>query len=264
MPLGFGQRVVALLAPGWLLLGRDLAKSRRASLLGLGELFLPPLVVTAGCVMGLRAGLLNFTDVRIPYAVYVLVSMVLWSTFVDSVFRPIEIFAADLSILNERMGDSASLVVMTSLLRLGVDLIARLAVAAVVGAALGGRLSPFVLLAPLPIVLLMLFGMSIGLVLAPVVALYRDVGTALRGIMLVWLFLTPVLFAAPSIGALAAIVRYNPVTPLLGAARALALTGSIPDPTGLAVTTAAIPFLLVLGCRTIRAAVPRVAEAANV
>ena len=72
-----------------------------------------------------------------------------------------------------------------------------------------------VLLTPVALIHLMLLGTGIGLLLAPLGALYGDVSRALPLIVLPWMLLTPVIYPVPKSGVFAAIVQLNPVTPLL-------------------------------------------------
>jgi len=91
-----------------------------------------------------------------------------------------------------------------------------------------------VVLAPVALIHLVVLGTFLGLLLAPLGALYNDISKGLTLITGLWLFLTPVLYPVPSggKGGLATLVQLNPVTPLLVTTRELATTGVVSNPYG--------------------------------
>jgi len=102
------------------------------------------------------------------------------------------------------------------------------------------------LLAPVAVLELVLLGTLLGVLVAPFAVLYQDVSRALMLASGFWLFLTPVVYPVPGVGAFGTVVRLNPVTPVLVTARELATTGAVSDPWGFtAVSVATLVGLLV-------------------
>jgi lipopolysaccharide transport system permease protein len=118
-------------------------------------------------------------------------------------------------------------------------------------------------LAPLALLLLIVFGMSIGLVLAPLNLFYEDISASLAAITTFWLFLTPVIVPTPTEGWASIVVRYNPVTPLLATTRELATLGNVSSPIGFGIMAAVTVALFLFGCIFFRSTLPLVVDQAN-
>ena len=86
-------------------------------------------------------------------------------------------------------------------------------------------LTASLLLAPLGILVLVGFGMMLGLLLIPLSLLYEDVQKLLGMIISLWFFVTPVIYPTPTEGWGAVMTKLNPVAPLLVTCRQM-LSGS--------------------------------------
>jgi lipopolysaccharide transport system permease protein len=117
-----------------------------------------------------------------------------------------------------------------------------------------------VILAPVALIHLILLGTFIGLLLAPMSALYQDFTKGLTLIIGFWLFLTPVVYPIPSDGVFGTIVKLNPVTPLLVTTRELATTGIISEPQGFWIVSLITILGLLLAWIFYRLAMPFVVE----
>ncbi len=228
-----------------LLMLRDISAHYRQSFLGFAWAFLPPLVMALGFTLAGNAKVINVAATQLPYPAYVVFSMILWQTFVESLNGPVQ-GVANAKVMLSRINFPREAVVLAKLgevfFNFGIKLILVFAVffwyqIPVTRAAL---LAPFALLS------LILLGTFFGLLLAPLGILYQDVTHALTLFTGLWLFLTPVVYPVPSSGTFATIVRANPVTPLLTTTRELATTGVVSDPYRfLAVSVTAIVGLFV-------------------
>lgn len=261
--VGFGFRAGRFVA--WELLVSRLAEQRRRSFLGWYSLWLPVLVTVAWATLIRHAKVISAPEVSddLPYAAFVLLSMILWQTFVEAIFAPLEAVDEHLPSL----AHANYPVEAVTLSRLGLVLV-NLAVKLTLffAAALYFRLhlSPTIFLAPLAALLLILFGMGIGLILAPFNVVYRDVSGSLQPITTFWLFVTPVLFPAPAEGWVAWLFRLNPVTPLLATTRELVALGTVSQPLGFATMACVAAAIFGLGSVTLRRTLPLLTEMANV
>jgi len=86
--------------------------------------------------------------------------------------------------------------------------------------------SPVILLVPLLIVPLVLFTLGLGFVLSLLNGVVRDIANMLAVIVTFLLFLTPVLYAKPTTGALATLSSYNVLYYLVSVPRDLVLFGT--------------------------------------
>lgn len=117
-----------------------------------------------------------------------------------------------------------------------------------------------VILAPVALINLVLLGIFIGLLLAPLGILYQDVSRGLTLITGFWLFLTPVVYPVPKQGIFGFLVQLNPVTPLLVTARELATTGVISNFSAFLIVSAITLIGLIVTWIVFRLAMPFVVE----
>ena len=117
-----------------------------------------------------------------------------------------------------------------------------------------------VLLAPMALMALILFGTSIGILLAPLGFLYNDVIKGLSIVSIFWLILTPVVYSTPEEGVASILVNLNPVTHLLVTTRELATIGIVTAPMGFTLSLLLTRILLIVSLITFRAALPFVIE----
>ena len=111
-------------------------------------------------------------------------------------------------------------------------------------------------LALYPVVILA--GMSIGVLLAPFHMVYSDIGRAVRTILLPLRYATPVLYQIP-IGWLLAI---NPIALILSNLRSLATTDTFASPIEFAVRAALFAVVFLVGWFVFHVSVPVLAERA--
>lgn len=243
----------------WRLMVRDLSAQYRQSLLGVLWAFLPPIMLAAGFTLAGDAKVLNVAATELPYPAYVMLSMMLWQTFVESLNGPVQAVANARQMLT-RINFPREAVVLAKLGEVFVNFGVKLVLIVAVFVWYDVPLTRAAWLAPAALVSLVVLGTFFGLLLAPVGALYQDVANGLTAFTSLWLFLTPVVYPVPSVGTFAAIVRANPVTPLLVTTRELATTGVVSDPYRFLAVSAAAVVGLLLTWVVFRLAMPFVIE----
>lgn len=243
----------------WRLMVRDLSAQYRQSFLGVAWAFLPPVVMAAGFTLAGDAKVINVAATELPYPAYVMLSMMLWQTFVESLNGPVQAVSNARQMLT-RINFPREAVVLAKLGEVFFNFGVKLVLIAAVFVWYDVPLTRAALLAPLALVSLVVLGTFLGLLLAPVGALYQDVANGLTVFTSLWLFLTPVVYPVPSQGTFAAIVRANPVTPLLVTTRELATTGVVSDPYRFLAVSAAAVCGLLLTWVVFRLAMPFVIE----
>ena len=82
-----------------------------------------------------------------------------------------------------------------------------------------------VLVAPLVIIVMVMFAISLGLFIMPVGSLYKDVGRFISMFMPFWMIITPLIYVAPKEYPGTLLNWLNPASPLLLVARDLLLVG---------------------------------------
>lgn len=241
---------------------RDVRAEYRQSMLGAAGVLLPVLAMTAAAVGFRRAGILRVDAQEIPYGLFVLFGMVLWATFLDALNAPVYGLLAERRLLS-RTNAPAEAVVLARLAQLffhaGIRSVLLAAAVVWYGAAVPGT----VLVAPLGLAGLVALGTAVGLLLAPINLVYRDVSKMLAAVTTFWFFFSPVYFPPPADGAIGTIMSLNPVTPLLAGTRALALTGRIADPAFAVSVMLATSLLLIVCWAYLRVALPIAIERAG-
>jgi lipopolysaccharide transport system permease protein len=243
---------------------RDIAREYRQSLLGVLLAFLPALVIAAWATMIEHARIITLPkDMELPYAPFVLISLMLWQTFVESINAPIVGLRGELATI-ARSSVPSEAIILAKFAEILFGFLIKLVLIAIAMLWFQIPCTISILLAPLTLLLLILFGMGIGLVLAPLNVFYRDVGAAIAPVTTFWLFLTPVIVPVPREGWASWIVRINPVTPLLSATRELLTTGIITMPIGLSIMVVVSIIIFLFGCIFFRSTLPLVLDQANV
>lgn len=243
----------------WRLLVRDISAQYRQSLLGVLWAFFPPIITALGLVVAKNAGAVNIGMTEIPYPAYVMFSVSLWQTFVEALSGPLAAVGAAKPML-AKINFPKEAIILAKLgevfFNFGIKLIL------IFGLFLWFKIPVTwsVFLAPVALIHLVILGTAIGLLLAPLGALYGDVGRVIPLIVTPWMLLTPVIFPVPKQGWFSVVVSWNPVTPLLVTIRDLATSGVVSDPTGFWLMSGLSFVLLFLAWILYRLSMPFIVE----
>jgi lipopolysaccharide transport system permease protein len=238
---------------------RDFRAQYRQSYLGYFWAFVPALAMAAGFTLARNAEVLKIGDTVIAYPAFVMVGTVLWQTFTNAVNGPIEALDAFKPVMS-RIYLPPEIIIFCRVGQVLVNLSIQLFLVVVIFIVYKIPVGPAILLAPVMLALLILLGTLIGLILAPISALYTDVQKGLPVAMNLWFLLTPVVYPAPERGVFSFIVKYNPVTPILVAARDLATAGFLPNPGTVLVTSLVTVAGFVVALIAFRISMPYVIE----
>ncbi|HYW21526.1 MAG TPA: ABC transporter permease [Nodularia sp. (in: cyanobacteria)] len=254
-----GRDLLASRELAWRLLVRDISAQYRQSVFGVLWAFLPPIITAVGLLVAKNAGAVNIGETDIPYPAYVMFSMALWQTFVESLSSPIAAVNSATSMLAKINFPKEAIIlakVGEVFFNFGIKLIL------ILGLFIWFQIPVTwsLLLAPVALIHLVILGTSIGLLLAPIGALYGDVSKAIPLIVSPWLLLTPVIYPTPKEGLFATIVNWNPVTPLLVTTRDLATSGLVTNPSGFWIVSGLAFGLLLVAWVLYRLAMPFIVE----
>jgi lipopolysaccharide transport system permease protein len=253
------QDLLASRELAWRLLVRDISAQYRQSFLGIAWAFIPPIIVAFGFTFAANSNVINIGATDLPYPAYVMLSTMLWQTFLEALNGPLQAIATSKSML-ARINFPREAIILAKLgevfFNFGIKLI--LVIAVFIWFRISVSWS--VLIAPVALIHLILLGTSLGLFIAPLAALYSDFAKIIPLLSGPWLLLTPVVYPAPTSGNFAMIVNLNPVTPLLVTARELATTGIISNPQGFWIVSVGAIAGLFLAWIIYRVALPYVVE----
>ncbi len=203
---------------------RDIRSQYRHSLSGPLATIVFPLTLTVLALGFHESGILNAASAEIPYPLYVLIGVVLWTTFVELLNAPVYGLLSELRLLSRTTAPPEAIL----LGKLGPVLLNFVLKTALIALALLWYRMPLhvsSMLAVVGVLGLALLGIAVGLLIAPLNLLYRDISWLLGTATTVWFFFSPVYFPIAASGTLARIMNLNPVTPLLFDTRSLLLTG---------------------------------------
>lgn len=243
----------------WRLFVRDIQSQYRSSFLGTLWAIVPAVITAAGLAFASNAGVINVGETDIPYPAFVMLGTILWQTFLDAFNGPEKAIKASRSVLAQVKFPHEA-IILAQLGQVLFNLLLKLALLVILFVVFSVAVSWKILLAPFAFVSLILLGTGIGLLLVPINHLVQDISRAMEVILLVWFFLTPVIYPVPDKAVIATLVRLNPVTPLLVTARELMTTGNISEPVEFVVVSLLAVGSLLFGWLVFRLSIPFLVE----
>lgn len=210
----------------WRLLKRDINASYRQTLLGYFWLLLPPVIVAYGLVSATKAKVISVGVTDLPYPAYVMLSMVLWQTFVDSLNAPIKAVSESKTML-AKINFPREAIVLAKVGEVCFNFFIKLVLIALLFVFYDMPITWKLAVSPVGVFMLIILGLFFGLLLAPLSGVYQDFSRGVVMITTPWLLLTPVLYPVPKEGFLSLVVNINPVTSILVTTRELATIGEV-------------------------------------
>jgi lipopolysaccharide transport system permease protein len=239
----------------WRLFLRDLRAGYRQTLFGYVWAFLPPLVAAVTFIFLQSQGITRIEVVGIPYAAFALVGTLLWQTFVDALTCPSSSLGAAKAML-VKINFPREAVLMGGLYMVIFNTVIRLLLVAAV--LIGFQLPVSLSITFLPVALagLIITGFALGLLIAPVSALYGDAARAIPIVAGFWMLLTPVVYP-PKMGGVAGwLTTWNPASPLIITARECLTGQALSMPGAFFLVVAGSLLVTLLGLVGFRIAMP--------
>jgi lipopolysaccharide transport system permease protein len=226
------------------LAARDFKVKYKQSLLGPLWLIFQPLALLAAFLVAFR----GLADVQsgVPYVLFALVGLAVWA-----------FLQASMTIGTASLITNIMLVRFTPCPRFAFPLAAVIAslpalavtgLAALIAAAVTGRVSPRVLVLPLGIVWLFLLTCGLVALAASFTVRYRDMLSAMPFLLQVGLFLAPVGYPLSELSStVRALVDLNPLTGLIEAWRWMVISGYVPSFEPIAISIVETGLLVAIG-----------------
>jgi lipopolysaccharide transport system permease protein len=202
----------------WRLFLRDVSAQYRQSYLGYVWAFLPPLISSLTFVFLNSQGLFSSGKTGLPYAAFAMIGTLLWQVFVDALNAPVNALQSSKSML-AKINFPRESVLVAGIAMVLFNFLVRLVL--LVGVLFFFHVEPDtgLLFFPLAVLGLIILGTACGLAVAPLGALYGDIGRAIPLITSFWMLLTPVVYPARKTGLAGWLATWNPVSPLIMVAR---------------------------------------------
>lgn len=223
-------------AVGWRLFRSNVQARHRRTWLGYLWLVLPAIGTTLVWVYVQSRRIVTIAPTELPYPVYALAGMVLWQVFIDALNAPLQQLGAGRQVITRSRVPHEAFLVAGAIETL-FNCAVRAALLVPVLFFFGVSVRVTAVLIPAGIVALALFGLALGMAIAPAGMLYEDVGRGLALVTGLWFFVTPVVYPARGV------MRWNPVTPLVETTRGW-LTGAVPGGGFALVVALTVPLLL--------------------
>jgi len=193
----------------WMLARKDFQVRYKRASLGVVWAVAVPLLQAA--VLAVVFSRLVRIPTDVPYAPFVFAGVVCWSYFSGATVTSVSSIVDGSGLTDKVWFPRALLPIVPCLANLvgfGVSLAALLVIAPVLGA----PLTPWLLVLLPATVLLVAFTVALGLVLSALNVYFRDVKFLVQASLLVWIYVTPVLYPKEAVGRLGPWLDFNPMT----------------------------------------------------
>ncbi len=228
---------------------RDIAVVYKQSFIGIFWVVIQPVLITAiYAAIFSRVG--ASSDSTVPYTLYVLSGVIVWIYFAKSLSEGTNSIVANRELI-QKTNFPRIFLPMSSVLTPLIDLLVVSLLLILLNAAATGRVSIWILLLPIPYLLLMLLVFGIVLMLSSVNALYRDIAIALPFLLQVGIFTAPIGYPISLISSnWKILIMANPLTGVLDLVRFCFFATPISNFVGVASICVLAPLSFLMGIKT--------------
>jgi len=249
----------ALASLSWRIFAPTVGAKFRKSFLGYFWMVAPALLITAGVTLANRAGIINSGATGMPYPLFVLIGTLIWQVFVEAFGVPHAAFEGARTYLT-RVYFRREAILLAQLIETMITAAVRLLLVMLIVTFYYGPEPLAFLWVPVCFLGAVLLGLGCGSLLMPFTLLFTDLHQAIRLVLAYGLFLTPAMYQPKAESAFATLVRLNPVSTLMDAARHAAAGTQLQNPQALVLVLAAAVVLTIAGFALVRGAAPIVIE----
>ena len=238
---------------------RDLKAQYRQSYFGILWLFITPLTTAFVWIFLSKSGAVQLADTGVPYPVYAFTGTLMWSIMKEAINTPGTSTGAGRGIMSKINFPKEALVV-SGIYKMLFNTLAKIGLLIILLLVYKVPLQWGLLLFPLGLLAVVLFGTTIGLIITPISMLYKDVGGVISLALSFIMYITPVVYVVPDSGIMKTLMDWNPLTPLIQVSRDLIIGGDFAYLTHYFILLGCtIPFLF-LGLVWYRVSIPIIVE----
>lgn len=248
---------------------RNVAAQYRQSFLGMLWLAFPPIATTVVFALLRQAEIVQIPleGIRMPYALFVLIGVTIWSTFTQIVLAATGSVSAGGALVS-KVYFPREVLVLSAVGGALVGALIRAAVVFISFIAFGFVPAWQIIWVPIALMPMLLFAVGLGLLFAPIHSVVHDTARILDFLFQFGMFLAPTIYPTPSLEdavthwqiALFWLHRINPVSYSIDAARALIDHGSFDLAQGFWISVVVSIMVMMLGWRFFHITEPLVAE----
>ena len=203
---------------------RDLKAQYRQSYFGILWLFITPLTTAFVWIFLSKSGAVQLADTGGPYPVYAFTGTLMWSIMKEAINTPGTSTGAGRGIMSKINFPKEALVV-SGIYKMLFNTLAKIGLLIILLLVYKVPLQWGLLLFPLGLLAVVLFGTTIGLIITPISMLYKDVGGVISLALSFIMYITPVVYVVPDSGIMKTLMDWNPLTPLIQVSRDLIIGG---------------------------------------
>lgn len=221
----------------WQLFRRDFLMAYKKSFLGMTWIFISPVIGIVSWVLMNATGILAPGDVGIPYPAYVLLSSSIWGLFIGFYSSATETLGAGAGFIMQVKYPHEALLMKQTAQHLANFLLG-FVLNIMILIAFGVMPSWKIIFFPVAMIPLFLLGGGIGLVISVINVVAVDISKGFSMLLGLLMYITPVIFSSQVQNVrLQTIMKYNPLTYLVGNVRDLIIYGTFPYPERFALAT---------------------------
>jgi len=243
----------------WQLFQRDLKAVYKQSFIGVFWIFLMPLIALTTFILLNNSGILTVGEITAPYPLYALLGLSLWQIFSAGLVAATNSVTSAGQMIKKINFPMESLVfasVAQALVTFAIQGTAVLVLFAYYPTAP----TPYILLAPVAAIPIIALTLGIGFITSLINGVTRDLEKAIGAIVSFLMFVTPVMYAKPAYGILAAAAAVNPLYYLVEVPRSLILTGATTHLNEYVLSTIVALAVFLAGWRTFYLTQTRITE----
>jgi len=197
---------------------RDIKSQYRQSFLGFFWVLIPPLLTAGLWVFLNKNRIVNVGETDIPYPLFVMIGTMLWQVFAEAVNQPRVSVNENKGMLT-KINFPREALLLSGFYTIMFNLGPKLLVLAIAFYFFKITPSYSLLFFPLGVLMISLTGFTIGVLLTPAGLLINDVARGIGIILPFLMYLTPVIYPAPTTGQVAVIMQFNPLATLINSSR---------------------------------------------
>lgn len=214
----------------WQLFRRDFLMAYKKSFLGMAWILISPVIGIISWVFMNATGILSPGDVGIPYPAYVLLSTSIWGLFIGFYNSATGTLGAGASFILQVKYPHEALLAKQTAQHLANFLLG-FVLNIIILIAFGVMPSWKIIFFPLAILPLFFLGAGIGLVISVINVVAVDLTNGFNFIFGLLMYVTPVIYSSKiGNGTLQTIMKYNPLTYLVGNVRDMIIYGRFDNP----------------------------------
>lgn len=244
---------------GYRLFVRDFTAKYKQSLFGfLWVIFLP--LFTVGVFVGMnKSGILNIKDTTIPYPVFILFGITVWSLFTGLISTIAGIVGQSSGFVTKINFPKIALVQSPTLVSL-VDFSVRFILFCIVMLIMDTFPSSLFFLLPVFLLPIIVLAMGIGMFFAVIGAVFKDIPNFINMFLSVAMFFIPIVYQMPEGGIIYQLNIYNPLYYLIDVPRSLFFEGQIIYLKGFILSALLSIIIFLAGWRFYHVAIARIVE----